>query len=57
MTDDNTYAEWIKRDPPPDLQELVRRFGGYSKIPPAAWEEHDRALAAWQLRRSARALG
>jgi hypothetical protein len=27
MPDDGTYAEWIKRDPPPDLQELVRKAG------------------------------
>jgi hypothetical protein len=27
MADDGTYAEWIKSNPPPDLQELVRRAG------------------------------
>jgi hypothetical protein len=24
------FALWAKRNPPPDLQELVWRFGGYS---------------------------
>jgi hypothetical protein len=36
MADDVSYAEWIKTDPPPDLQELVRRYGGYNKITPDA---------------------
>jgi hypothetical protein len=26
---------------PPDLQELVRRFGGYNKILPEAWKQWD----------------
>jgi hypothetical protein len=29
--------------PPPDLQELVQRYGTYSAIPPEAWAEWDRA--------------
>jgi hypothetical protein len=33
---------------PPDLQELVRRFGGYHLIPPAAWAEHDRAVEEYR---------
>jgi hypothetical protein len=36
---------------PPDLQELVARFGGYDKITPEAWAEYDRAMAEWQLKR------
>jgi hypothetical protein len=27
MPDGGTYAEWIKTDPPPDLQALVRKAG------------------------------
>jgi hypothetical protein len=27
MPDDGTYEEWIKIEPPPDLQALVRRAG------------------------------
>jgi hypothetical protein len=51
------YAEWIKRDPPPDLQQLVTKHGGYDKITPAAWAEYDRAVAAWQQRRKDRLVG
>jgi hypothetical protein len=36
---------------PPDLQELVARFGGYDKITPEAWAEYDRAMAEWQIKR------
>jgi hypothetical protein len=32
----------------PDLQELVAAWGGYDKIPPAAWEAWDRAVAEYQ---------
>jgi hypothetical protein len=48
MADDDSYAEWIKTDPPPDLQELVQRYGNYSKI--------SRDMAAWQGRRRARLI-
>jgi hypothetical protein len=35
----------------PDLQELVARFGGYSKVPPEAWTEYDQAMAEWHRAR------
>jgi hypothetical protein len=38
-------------DAPPDLEELVATHGGYDKITPAAWDEFDRAMAAWQAQR------
>jgi hypothetical protein len=36
---------------PPDLQTLVARFGGYDKIPPEAWAEHDRAMDEYHIMR------
>ena len=41
------------RDPgppsrPPDLQEVVAQFGGYSSITPEAWAEWDRTNAEWK---------
>ena len=54
MTDDG-FAAWLRRNPPPDLQVLVERFGGYDKIPSEAWAEFDRAMAAWHERRRTRA--
>jgi len=44
----------IDTDPPPDLRELVARFGGYSKITLEAWAEWDRANEEWQQRRRRR---
>lgn len=41
----------LDRDPPPDLQQLIRRHGGYSNVPAEAWTEWDRLNAAWQMRR------
>jgi hypothetical protein len=42
-----TFAEWVKANPPLDLQELVSKCGGYDFIPPEAWARHDQALADW----------
>jgi hypothetical protein len=36
---------------PPDLQELVERFGGYEKISPEAWAEFAAAMAEWDIER------
>ncbi len=35
----------------PDLQELIRRYGGYDKITAEAWAEWDREKAEWQQAR------
>src|SRR5262249_60880807 len=51
MTTDDTFANWLRANPAPDLQALVERHGGYDKITPEAWAEYDRALAEWQERR------
>src|SRR5262245_44392846 len=50
----NSDEYWRQRreaDPPPDLQTLINKHGGYLSIPSAAWEEWHRQNAAWQLRR------
>jgi hypothetical protein len=52
MTDES-FAAWLKDNPVPDLQELVRRFGRYDLITAEAWAEFDRAMADWQQRRRA----
>jgi hypothetical protein len=45
-------------NPAPDLQDLVRKHGGYDKIPPEAWTEYDRAMAEWhECRRTGSADG
>jgi hypothetical protein len=35
---------------PPDLGELVERFGGYHKITPEGWAEWDAAVAEFHER-------
>jgi hypothetical protein len=51
------YADWLRANPAPDLQELVARHAGYDKITPEAWAEYDRAMAEWQERRRGRSEG
>jgi hypothetical protein len=48
--------EFLRFERPPDLQELVKRFGGFDKITPEAWAEYDAAVAKWQARRRANYL-
>jgi hypothetical protein len=52
--DPESFEEFRKRDPPPDLQQLVERYGGYSRVPPEAWAKIDAAMAAWERRRRVR---
>jgi hypothetical protein len=53
-TPDSDFHEWIKSDPPPDLQELVAKCGSCSAIPAEAWADYDVRCAAWQERRKLR---
>jgi hypothetical protein len=45
------YAEWVKLNPPPDLQELIRTHGGYWAIPDDAWIAYIKAMHSWNLHR------
>lgn len=36
--------------PPPNLQALVARHGGYDRIPAEIWIKYDRAMANWKDR-------
>ena len=46
-----------RNDPAPDLQALISKHGGYDRIPPEAWAQHDQAMADWQERRRRRGRG
>jgi hypothetical protein len=48
---DERWRQRYISDPPPDLQQLVSRFGSYDLITPEAWVEFDAANLAWQARR------
>jgi len=45
------FAEWVKENPPPDLQELVAKYGTYSAIPEGAWRDFYRRRDLWESRR------
>jgi hypothetical protein len=49
--DDDDETFWREMGRRPDLQELVRRYGGYDKITAAAWDRWDSANAEFQARR------
>jgi hypothetical protein len=34
---------------PPQLADLISKYGGYDLIPQEAWEDHDKKSAAWYL--------
>jgi hypothetical protein len=53
-SDDRDYEDWVKDNPPPDLQALVVRVGGYDKVTSEMWTEFDRAKVAWEARRRQR---
>jgi hypothetical protein len=44
------FGEWLKKNPEPSLQDLVAKHGGYSKITPQAWAEHDAMMDDWRQR-------
>jgi len=49
MTADDGFADWVRSNPPPDLQELVARHGGYDNRAMAEWQEarrHRHVVAA-----------
>jgi hypothetical protein len=51
---DDGFSRWLADNPPPDLQELVERYDGYSKVPPEAWADFERAKVVWEVKRKAR---
>jgi hypothetical protein len=52
----NCYAVWRLNHPPPDLQALVERHGGYWQIPNAAWGRYQDEMRRWQQERRDRWL-
>lgn len=49
-----TYAEWLNDNPPPDLMALVEKFGGFAYVPPAAWTDYDKSYREWNEERMRR---
>jgi hypothetical protein len=44
------FAEWLKQNPEPNLQELVERYGGFSRVPVEAWQKFDKRMDDWKRR-------
>ena len=43
-----SFAEWLRDHPEPNLQELVERHVGYSRVPVEAWQRFDADTKRWQ---------
>ena len=56
-TQSDEFSEWIKHDPPPDLQLLIAEFGGYAKVPGEAWDSFAQDYKQWEMRRLDRLFG
>jgi hypothetical protein len=54
MTDTRTFEDWVQDNPPPNLMELVERFGGFARVPPEEWIIYDKAYREWDNERVTR---
>ena len=55
MTNPTTeFAAWCAENPPPSLQALIDKYGGYWDIPHEAWCAHLMAMRDWEGRRKDR---
>lgn len=48
---DDEFERWVRDNPPPSLDELIRTHGDYLSIPPDAWLKWDQDVWDWQQRR------
>jgi hypothetical protein len=46
-----TFPEFCRRDPPPDLQRLAAEWRGYDNIPDAVLDRLPELFRKWNLRR------
>jgi hypothetical protein len=51
---DADFSNWIERNPPPTLAELIKKHGSYSSIPNRAWRDLEAAYAHWEEQRKTR---
>lgn len=45
-----SFDDWLKHNPPPDLEALAAKYGGLGNVPPEAWAEFQRQREEWQIR-------
>jgi hypothetical protein len=51
-----SYADWLKRNPAPDLLALAKHYGGLGRVPEAIMQTFEAERAEWELRRKFRHL-
>jgi hypothetical protein len=52
--DDGTFTDWLRRNPPPDLQALAAAHGGLGLVPAADCQAYARDYEIWLSRYRAR---
>jgi hypothetical protein len=51
-----SFSEWRKNNPEPDLLALAKHYGGLGNVPEAVMQTYEAARAEWELRRKSRHL-
>jgi hypothetical protein len=52
---EQTFEDWLRENPAPNLLHLIARYGAYEAIPMQAWTEFGNAKLEWAQPRKARA--
>lgn len=42
------FTEWLLKNPPPSLNELIEKHGTMDAIPHAVWDQWDKDCEAWR---------
>jgi hypothetical protein len=51
-----SFAEWFKNNPAPDLLALAKHYGGLGNVPSGVMDTFEAERAEWELRRKSRHL-
>jgi hypothetical protein len=51
-----SYADWLERNPAPDLLALAKHYGGLGRVPEVKMQEFEAAREEWESRRKSRHL-
>jgi hypothetical protein len=46
----NSFVDWLRENPAPHLEDLVRQHGSFREIPPAAWLQWEERMSDWRAR-------
>ena len=49
-----TFTDWLKKNPPPDLEALAVMYDGAGLIPDEDARAYERDMRVWQLKLSVR---